>query len=399
MTQLSESAGGTSTRTVRASFLANENVRAVLFQLLVGGAVLGLVWYLVDNTMTNLEQQSIATGFGFLDRSASFAISESAIPYSPADNYFRAFLVGLFNTLYVAAIGIVLATLLGTVIGVARLSSNWLVARLASVYVEVVRNIPLLLQLFFWYAFITGVLPHPRQADNPLPGVFLSNRGLSVPVPEPHPAWTAMLIAVAVAVVAVMVLSSWAKRRQAKTGQPFPTLSVGLGVLIGLPLVVYGAFGAPTALDMPELRGFNFRGGARLTPEFTALILGLVIYTAGFIAEIVRSGIIAVSKGQSEAGLSLGLSRGQVLRLILLPQALRIIIPPTTGQYLNLTKNSSLAVAIGYPDLVSVLNTTLNQTGQAIEAVAMMMAVYLTISLSIALFMNWYNARIALVER
>lgn len=382
-----------------AGFLANEQVRAVLFQLLVGGAVIGLIWFLVHNTMQNLSQQSIATGFGFLDIEASFAIGESVIAFSPADTYGRAFLVGLLNTVKVAALGIVLATLLGTLIGIARLSTNWLIAKLASIYVEVVRNVPLLLQLFFWYSFITESLPHPRQAFNPMPGVFLSKRGLMLPVPDAHTAWTAVAIAIVIAVVALLVLGRWAKRRQDLTGEPFPMAKAALALLLGLPFMAWLIFGAPTGLSMPELRGFNFQGGTQITPEFSALLLGLVIYTAGFIAEIVRSGIIGVSKGQTEAGLSIGLSRGQVLSLILIPQALRIIIPPMTGQYLNLTKNSSLAVAIGYPDLVSVLNTTLNQTGQAIEAVALMMAVYLTISLSIALFMNWYNAHIALVER
>ncbi len=379
--------------------LGDERVRAVLFQVLVAGAVLALVWYLVHNTLANLARQEIATGFGFLDRPSNFAIGDTLVDYSAADSYGRAFLVGILNTLRVALIGIVLTTMLGTVIGIARLSPNWLVARLAAVYVDTVRNIPLLLQLFIWYSVITESFPHPRQAYQPLPGVFVSKRGLMFPVPEAHPGWTAALIALGIAVVAVIALAVWAKRRQDASGARFPVATTGAGLLLGLPLIAYLAFGAPTAFDVPALRGFNFRGGLTITPELTALLLGLVIYTAGFIAEIVRSGILAVSRGQSEAGLSLGLSRGLVLRLIVLPQALRIIIPPLTGQYLNLTKNSSLAVAIGYPDVVSVLNTTINQTGQAIEGVLMIMGVYLSISLSIAIFMNWYNAHVALVER
>lgn len=381
------------------TFLGDRKVRGILYQVLVAGAVVALAATLVGNTLDNLEQQKIATGFGFLSLPASFAIGDHLIAYDAADSYGRAFVVGLVNTLVVAVLGIVLATLLGTAVGIARLSGNWLLAKLATVYVETVRNIPPLLQLFFWYSFITESLPHPRAALQPLPGVFLSKRGLLIPVPEAHPAWTATAVALVAGLVLAWLFSRWARRQQALTGRPFPTFWIGFGLLIGLPFLAYLAFGAPTALDMPVLRGFNFAGGWQLSPELAALLLGLVIYTAAFIAEIVRGGILGVTKGQTEAGLSLGLSRGQVLRLILIPQALRIIVPPMTGQYLNLTKNSSLAVAIGYPDLVSVLNTTINQTGQAIEGVAMMMAVYLTISIGIAVFMNLYNARIALVER
>ncbi|MBI1208460.1 MAG: ABC transporter permease subunit [Azospirillum sp.] len=383
----------------KASLLGDPRLRGFLFQALVLGAVVGLIWFLASNTIENLERRSIATGFHFIELTSSFAIGESLINYSAADSYGRAIVVGLLNTLKVALAGIVLATILGTLIGVARLSSNWLLAKLAAIYVEVIRNIPLLLQLFLWYSVITESLPQPRQAMQPLPNVYLSNRGLMIPVPADHPGWTAVAIAMLIAIVGAFVVGAWAKRRQAATGQQFPVLWANLGLLIGLPFLVWLVFGAPTELNKPVLGGFNFRGGAALTPELAALLMGLVIYTASYIAEIVRSGILAVNKGQTEAGLAIGLHPGKVLRLIILPQALRIIVPPMTSQYLNLTKNSSLAVAIGYPDVVSVLNTTINQTGQAIEGVAMIMAVFLTISLSISAFMNWYNKHIALVER
>jgi len=383
----------------RWAFLTDETVLAVFYQVLVAGGVIALAAFLIHNTLDNLSQRAIATGFGFLDYPASFAINESPIPYSPADSYARAFTVGLLNTLKVTLIGIVFATLIGTVVGIARLSGNWLVARLGDCYVEIVRNVPPLLQLFFWYSAITEGLPGPRQALTPLPGVFICNRGVMVPVPIAHWAWTAMAAALALAVVGVFVLHRWSVRRQARTGRRFPVVGASVALLIGLPLVAWLGAGAPSALDLPALRGFNFKGGATLTPEFTAITAGLVFYTAAFIAEIVRSGILGVSRGQTEAARALGLRERQVLHLVVLPQALRIIVPPLTGQYLNLTKNSSLAVAVGYPDLVSVLNTTINQTGQAIEGVTMIMAVYLTISLLIAGGMNWYNRHVALVER
>jgi general L-amino acid transport system permease protein len=306
--------------------------RRIAYQAAAIGAALAVAWFLISNTMANLEERRIASGLGFLGREAGFEIGESAfLRYGASDTYLRALLVGLTNTLAVALIGIVLATVLGTFLGLARLSKNFLLKTLSAGYVEFIRNVPLLVQLFLWYAVITEGLPGPREALSPLPGVFLSNRGIF-----------------------------------------FPTFS-----------------------GVPELQGFNFVGGATLTPEFAALLMGLVTYTAAFIAEIVRAGILAVDRGQGEAAHALGLSRGQATRLIILPQALRVIVPPMTSQYLNLTKNSSLAVAIGYPDLVSIANTTMNQTGQAIEGIAIIMAVYLTISLSISAFMNWYNAHVA----
>ena len=324
---------------------------------------------------------------------------QSLIAYSPTDTYARAFLIGLLNTLYVAALGIVLATIVGTLMGLARLSRNWLVARLAQIYVEAFRNIPLLLQLFFWWALLRGAAPGPREAWQVLPDVFVSNRGIVFPVPREHPAFQWMGLAFVVGAVAAYFVHRWARARQAQTGRQFPAGWVGLGLILGLPLLVFLGFGAPLTLDVPALKGFNFSGGASLSPEFGALLLGLVIYSGSFIAEIVRAGILAVSWGQSEAAMALGLKPGHRMRLVVLPQALRVIIPPMTSEYLSITKNSSLAVIIGYPDLVSIANTTINQTGQAVEGIAMIMAVYLAISLSISLLMNLYNRAVALVER
>jgi len=372
--------------------------RSLIYQALVLGLVgLGL-WVLVSNTLHNLAARNISTGFRFLGDEAGFAISESVIGYSPDQTYARAILVGVANTLKVSIVGIVLATLLGTLLGIARLSSNWLVARVAGAYVEIMRNIPLLLQLFFWYAIITQSLPSPRQALHPLPGVYLSNRGLVVPGMVGD-AFDWILGGIGVAILAIIVLAHWARKRQEATGEIFPVARAGLGLLIAFPFLGWLLSGAEFIFDVPELKGFGFRGGATLSPEFTALTVGLVVYTTAFIAEVVRSGIQAVNRGQWEAADSLGLRRSRVLRLVVLPQALRVIIPPMTSQYLNLIKNSSLAVAIGYPDIVAIVNTTLNQTGQAIEGILIIMAAYLTVSLSISIFMNWYNARIALTER
>lgn len=372
--------------------------RSLVYQALVLGLVGLGVWYLVSNTLHNLSVRNISTGFDFLHREAGFAIGESVIDYTPADTYGRAIWVGILNTLRVSVLGIVLATLLGTVLGIARLSRNWLVSRVANAYIEVMRNVPLLLQLFFWYAIITEVMPGPRQALNPVTGVFISNRGLKLPSLQGD-ALDWVLAGLGMAIVLAVLIAHWAKKRQDATGRVFPLGRVVLGLLAACPAAAWLLSGAPLSLDMPELKGFNFVGGVTLTPEFAALLAGLVIYTSAFVAEVVRSGIQSVGAGQWEAAGSLGLSRARMLRLVILPQALRVIVPPMTSQYLNLTKNSSLAVAIGYPDIVSVVNTTLNQTGQAIEGILIIMAAYLTVSLSISVFMNWYNRRIALVER
>jgi general L-amino acid transport system permease protein len=374
-------------------------VRGVVFQVLFVAAVVGIGALLVHNTLDNLKRQSIATGFGFLGREAAFGIGESLIAYSPADTYARAFLVGLTNTLYVAGLGIVLATVLGTVMGLARLSSNWLIRKLAQIYVETFRNIPLALQLFFWWGLLRWSAPAPRQAWQPIADLFVSNRGVVFPVPRGDPAHPWILAALLLGIVAAWAVGRWAGLRQARTGRHFPSGWVGLALILGLPLAVLLTAGAPLSLDVPALRGFNFIGGTAVSPEFAALLIGLVIYTGSFVAEIVRAGILAVSWGQSEAAMALGLTPWQRMRLIVLPQALRVIVPPMTSQYLSLTKNSSLAVIIGFPDLVSVANTTINQTGQAVEGIAMIMAVYLAISLAISLLMNLYNRAVALVER
>ena len=374
-------------------------IREVIYQILFIGIVVALAGFLIHNTLANLRRQNIASGFGFLDREAAFGIGESLIAYSPADTYARAFLVGLINTLYVSAVGIVLATVLGTVMGIARLSSNWLIRKLAQVYVETFRNIPLLLQLFFWWGILRQSAPPPRQAWELLPGVLISNRGLVFPVPTAETAHDWMLLALGLGIASAIGVSRWSRRRQAVTGAQFPSGWVGAGLIGGLPLLVFLAAGMPLNLDWPQLKGFNFVGGGAVSPEFAALLIGLTVYTGSFIAEIVRAGILAVSWGQSEAASALGLKPGQCMRLIVLPQALRVIVPPMTSEYLSLTKNSSLAVAIGYPDLVSIANTTMNQTGQAVEGIAMIMAVYLAISLVTSLFMNLYNRAVALVER
>jgi general L-amino acid transport system permease protein len=386
-------------RSGRVPLWNDARIRGVIWQILFVGIVVALVAFLVHNTLVNLRRQNIASGFGFLDREAAFGIGESLIAYSPADTYARAFLVGLLNTLYVSALGIVLATILGTVMGIARLSSNWLIRKLAQVYVETFRNIPLLLQLFFWWAMLRVSAPAPRQAWELLPGVLVSNRGFVYPVPIAEPVHHWMLLALVLGITGAIAVSRWSKRRQALTGAQFSSGWASVALIVGLPLLVFLAAGAPLDLDWPVLKGFNFVGGSAVSPEFAALLIGLTVYTGSFIAEIVRAGILAVSWGQSEAASALGLKPGQRMRLIVLPQALRVIVPPMTSEYLGLTKNSSLAVAIGYPDLVSIANTTMNQTGQAVEGIAMIMAVYLAISLIISLFMNLYNRSVALVER
>ena len=377
---------------------SDERVRAIFWQVLVVGILVAIIWWLVSNTQRNLEVRRIATGWGFLSREAGLPIAEHMIDYSPTDSYLRALIVGVLNTLKVAVVGIFLATILGTLIGIARLSKNWLVSKIAGVYIEVIRDLPLLLQLLFWYTILQS-LPGPRQALNPIDGVFLTNRGLLLPWIQWEGAHTAALLAVLVGAVLTWIYSDLMRAKQMADGQPRRVWPLGLSLMLGGPIAVWALLGAPFTPDLPSLQGFNFRGGLVMSPEYFALLVGLVTYTAGFIAEIVRAGIQSVQHGQWEAAQALGLKPGVVLKQIVLPQALRVIVPPMTSQYLNITKNSSLAVAIGYQDIVSIANTTLNQTGQAIEGIAIIMAVYLSISLSISLFMNWYNAKIALVER
>lgn len=385
---------------VKPPFWNDPQVRAIAFQVIALVVTVAFGLYIFHNTQLNLRRLGIASGFDFLSSPSGFDIIQTLIPYSPTSSYSRVFWVALLNTLLVSTLGIVLATILGFIVGIARLSKNWLIAKLALIYIETFRNVPLLLQIFFWYFAVLRAVPAPRQSLSLGDAVFLNIRGLYMPAPQFQSGFVWVLIALAIAIGLVVWLSRWAQQRQMATGQTFPLFWTALALLLGLPLVVFWLAGSPLHWQIPELRGFNFQGGWVVIPEMASLLLALTVYTAAFIAEIVRSGIQAVSHGQTEASLSLGLNSGLTLRLVILPQALRVIIPPLTNQYLNLTKNSSLAAAIGYPDLVAAFaGTTLNQTGQAIECIAITMAVYLTISLLISLTMNWYNRRVALVER
>ena len=379
----------------RPLLLQRPALSGLLWQILVVGIAVAIVAWLWSNAVHNLSVRRISTGFAFLGREAGMPIADSWLPYSPRDTYLRAFLVGIVNTLRVAVIGILLATVLGTLVGIARLSANWLLSRLAAVYVEALRDVPLLLQLLFWYVMMQG-LPAARMAYRPIEGVYLSNRGLMLPSVPLGESQLLVLASAALGAILFSVLRRHLIARQMRDGRPRRAWPYGLLLILVLPAALSWALGVSWTIAVPQLRGFNFVGGLALAPEYFALLIALVTYTSAFIAEIVRSGIEAVPKGQWDAALALGLRRSFVLRKIILPQALRVIIPPLTSQYLNLAKNSSLAVAIGYQDIVSIANTTLNQTGQAIEAIALIMAVFLTISLGISLFMNWYNARIAL---
>ena len=394
---------------------SDPRLRAIVYQVLIIGALVLLLWFFISNAQRHMAEQNIRTGFAFLDQNASYQLAEKLIPFDGSVNsYGRAIVVGILNTLEVSILGIVLTTVLGTLIGIGRLSKNFLIAKLTAIYVEVIRDIPVLLQLFFWALILKSTLPgldqykqalqagHVPFAWNPLPGVSLTQRGLRLPALEWAPAHSAALLALLVAIAATVWYLRLARRRQDATGVAPRVWPVVLGLLLGVPLIVWAVMGAPFTLDMPTLgtsRFGQFVGGVNLSPEFFALLFGLVLYTAAYIAEIVRSGIQAVPKGQWEAAEAIGLSTGQVLRRVVLPQALRVIVPPMTSQYLNLTKNTSLALAIGYADLMAVASTTLNITGQSPEVIAIAMAVYLSISLSISVFMNWYNGRIALVER
>jgi general L-amino acid transport system permease protein len=378
---------------------SDPRLRAIVWQVLIVGFIVGGIWYLAANTAANLEQRRIATGFNFLGTIAGIPIGEHLIPYDPSVNtYGRAVLVGILNTLMVTVVGVVLVTILGTLVGVASLSGNWLLSRLCYAYVEGMRDVPLLLHLLFWYAILLQ-LPPVREAIAIMPGVFLSNGGLKVPLLHWQAAHTGFFLAFVAGCIATWYANARATRIQNATGVRPAVWPIALATLLAVPMLVWFAMGAPFELEMPVKGRFRFDGGGNISPELIALMIGLVLYHSAFAAEIVRSGIQSVPTGQWEAGGALGLKRGTMLRKIIMPQALRVIIPPMTSTYLGVCKNSSLAVAIGYPDLVSIVNTTLNQTGQAIEGIAMIMAVYLTISLSISLFMNWYNARIALVER
>jgi general L-amino acid transport system permease protein len=384
----------------RGSVWTDPQVRAWLFQIIAVIAVVAFGWYLFNNAQQNLAARGIISGFDFLNNSAGFGIAQHLIEYTESDSYARVFVIGLLNTLLVSVIGIVFATMLGFIIGIARLSPNWLISKLATVYIEIFRNIPPLLQIFFWYFAVMLPMPKPRESLSFGDSFFLSNRGLNMPSPTAAEGLWPFLLAIVIALVAVIFLARWGKARREERGAGFPVLWISLALLIVIPGLSVLGFGDPFHWSVPVLQGFNFRGGWVMIPELMALLLALTIYTAAFIAEIVRSGIQSVSHGQTEAARSLGLRPGSMLRLVIVPQALRVIIPPLTSQYLNLAKNSSLAAGIGYPDMVSLFaGTVLNQTGQAIEVIAITMSVYLAISLSISMLMNWYNKRMALVER
>jgi general L-amino acid transport system permease protein len=384
----------------RSTFFNDPVIRGIFYQIVVAILVVAFFLWIITNTAQNLTAQNKTTGFDFFWRTAGFDISFTLLPWDRTSFYWEAFLVGLTNTLLVAVIGIVLATLLGFTLGIARLSSNWIISRLATVYIETIRNIPLLLQLFFWYFAVLKAMPAVRDSFALPYDIFINQRGLFVPRPLPDDQFIWVIVAFGLAIVLALVLRFWAKRRLEATGKRFPVLLTAIALMIVLPAITWLLFGAEVAFDPPVLGRFNFSGGLELPPEFVALAFGLVIYTAAFIAEVVRAGITAVSSGQTEAAQSLGLKESDRLRLVIVPQAMRVIIPPLTSQYLNLTKNSSLGAAIGYPELVNVFaGTSLNQTGRAIEIIALTMAVYLTFSLLTSLVMNWYNARVALVER
>jgi general L-amino acid transport system permease protein len=385
-------------RTAQTRWWNDAGKRGIALQGLLLAVILLIGWTAASNMFANMQARGLVFGWDYLQRQSNFAIGESLIAYGPTNTYGRALLVGFLNTLRVALVGIVLCTVLGIALGVMRLSANPLLARLTAGYVEVVRNTPLLLQLFFWYAIINS-LPGPRQAVTILPGTYLSNRGFKVPWFEYSAGAMQVFWALVAGLVATLVVARLLKRRQEATGRRLALWPFALALIAGLPLAVSALLGFPLRVTVPELQGFNFRGGVALSPEFAALLIGLTLYTAAFIAEIVRGGIQSVSSGQWEASRALGLPAPRIMRLVILPQALRVIIPPLTSQFLNLTKNSSLAVAIGYPDLVHVSNTAMNQTGRAVEAILIFAAVYLTLSLATSAFMNWYNARVALRER
>lgn len=380
------------------SILNSLAFRGIAYQVILGVCVVLGGLYLYVNVNANLERQGIATGWDFVTENAGFGIGESPIPYDSEDTYGFAIWIGVLNTLRVAFVGIILTTILGVFMGIARTSRNWLLSKVASVYVEVCRNIPVVLHVLFW-ATVVRFLPAPRQAISPFEGAYLMNRGVVFPVPNEDPAYLWVGLAFILGIIGAVILGRWARRRRELTGQYIPSFWLGVAITFGLPLATWIAFGAPLTWNVPELRGFNFQGGYAMSPEYAALVVGITVYTGAFLAEIVRAGIQAVPHGQIEAARSLGLRPGFIMRYVTMPQALRVIVPPSASQFLSLTKNSSLGVLIGYPDLVNVGNTTLNQTGQAVEAIAIMMLVYLTISLTISAFMNTYNRLVAIKER
>jgi general L-amino acid transport system permease protein len=383
----------------RASLINDPKVRGIFYQCLVVALLVAGVWWIVHNTIVNLANLHIASGFAFLKGRAGFDISDTAIAYSSDSTYGRAIIVGLVNTLIVAFVGIITATIVGFIVGIGRLSKNWLIQKICTVYVEVFRNIPPLLVIFFWYSGVLAVLPAPRDSINLPFGSFLNQRGFYFPRAVWGDGSWLILVGLLVGIAMAWFVARKARQRQMATGQQFPVFWTSLALIVGLPLLAYVLSGFPLTFDFPKQSTFNLTGGFVVKPEFLSLYLALSFYTAAFIAEIVRAGIRGVARGQSEASAALGLRSGQALRLVVVPQAMRIVIPPLASQYLNLTKNSSLAIAIGYPDLTATTGTVLNQTGQAVECVVIMMVIYLAISILTSLLMNWFNAKMALVER
>ena len=383
-----------------SNFIFNKNVQGVFYQAITLSLVILGIYYIVQNTAQNMVARGLASGFNFLGVESQFDIQMTLIEYSPTSTYFDAFIVGLLNTLLVAGIGILFATIIGFAFGIMRLSSNWLVAKIAESYIEIIRNIPLLLQIFFWYFAVLRALPKPKQSIEFMDSIFLNNRGLFVPDPNVGEGSSILFYLFWLSVIISIAIFVWAKKRQNKTGKTFPAFFTSIALIVGTFTLTLTALGFPISFEYPELKGFNFKGGMKLIPELVALTFALAMYTAAFIAEVVRAGIQSVSKGQTEAARSVGLKEGLVLRLIIIPQALRVIVPPLTNQYLNLTKNSSLAAAIAYPDLVLVFaGTALMQTGQAIEIIGMVMGVYLFLSLFTSVVMNLFNRYMKVGER
>ena len=383
-----------------SNFIFNKNVQGVFYQAITLSLVILGIYYIVQNTAQNMVARGLASGFNFLGVESQFDIQMTLIEYSPTSTYFDAFIVGLLNTLLVAGIGILFATIIGFAFGIMRLSSNWLIAKIAESYIEIIRNIPLLLQIFFWYFAVLRALPKPKQSLEFMDSIFLNNRGLFMPDPNVGDGSSIIFNLFWITVIISISIFIWAKRRQNRTGKTFPAFYTSISLILGTFILSLAAFGFPITFEYPELKGFNFKGGMRLIPELVALTFALAMYTAAFIAEVVRAGIQSVSKGQTEAARSVGLKEGLVLRLVIIPQALRVIVPPLTNQYLNLTKNSSLAAAIAYPDLVLVFaGTALMQTGQAIEIIGMVMGVYLFLSLFTSIVMNLFNRYMKVGER
>lgn len=383
-----------------SEWLNDERVRSIFYQVIVALAVVMVARYLFINTSENLQARGMSSGFDFLDSTAGFSIAWTVLPYQAGDSYFHVYLVGIANTLVVSLVAIFFTTIIGFVVGVMRLSKNWLISQIAAWYVEILRNTPLLLQILFWFLAVFSLLPRPNNSFGILDIFFLNNRGFYMPEPVPGDGFNLTIIAVLVAIGATYAMAVWARRRLYATGQPFHSFWVGLGILFGLPALVFLATGSPLSFELAELKGFNFVGGSSVPPAFCALLLALVIYHSSYMAEAVRAGILSVSHGQTEAAYSLGLRPGMTLRLVIIPQAMRAVVPPMISNWMNVVKNSSLAIAIGYPDLVAVfMQTSLNQSGHAIEIVAMVMLFYMSVSLSISMALNYYNKLVQLKER